>query len=85
MQKILEVEERDRLRNWQPPVKGEEIMAACGLQQGREVGMLKSAIEEAILDGTIPNNHDSALEYLLQIKDAVLNQSQKIIVKTEKG
>ena len=76
MQKILEVEERDRLRNWQPPVKGEEIMAACGLQPGREVGILKRAIEEAVLDGTIPNEHDAALAFLLQIKDEV--QSQKI-------
>jgi poly(A) polymerase len=74
MRKIVEVEERDRLRNWQPPVKGDEIMAVCALQQGRAVGVLKKAIEEAILDGRIPNEHDAALAYLYSIKDEILAQ-----------
>lgn len=72
LEKIVEVEARDRLRNWQPPVRGDEIMSVCGIQEGRQVGLLKDAIEEAILEGEIPNEHDAALAYLLQIKDGIL-------------
>ncbi|MBU0519959.1 CCA tRNA nucleotidyltransferase [bacterium] len=66
---LVEVEERDELRAFQSPVRGEEIMAETGLRPGPMIGKLKKAIEEAILDGIIPHEHDAALEYLRKIKD----------------
>ena len=69
MEKVGDVIEKDRLRSWQPPVRGDEIMAVCGILPGPRVGRLKKAIETAILDGRIPNDHDAALTYLLSIKD----------------
>ena len=71
-QRIVEVEEKDRLRNWKPPIDGNEIMEICHIPPGPLIGIIKSDIEEAILDGRIPNNREAALEYLYSIKDDYL-------------
>ena len=66
-QKLRDLEEKDHIRNFQPPVTGETIMEVYGLSPCREVGLIKSAIKDAILDGIIQNDHDQAFQYMLKI------------------
>jgi len=64
--KLKEVEEKDNIRNFQPPVSGEIIMKSFGIKPSREVGIIKNAIKEAILDGEIANNFDEAYSFMLE-------------------
>ena len=64
---MVELEERDRIRNFQPPVMGDEIMQMFHLEPCALVGELKSAVKDAILDGLIPNDHDAAVTYIRQL------------------
>jgi poly(A) polymerase len=64
-QKLKDVEERDSIRNWQPPITGLDIMQLFGIGEGREVGIIKNKIREAILEGEIPNDRDAAISYTI--------------------
>ncbi|MBV8389712.1 MAG: HD domain-containing protein [Mucilaginibacter sp.] len=65
-QKLKDVEQRDKIRNWQPPVTGLDIMHIFGIKEGREVGMIKNQIREAILEGEIPNSREAALDFTIR-------------------
>lgn len=65
--RLVEVEEKDKLRNWRPPISGEDIMNALKLPPGPEVGKIKKQIEEAILEGKIPNERDAAFEFMMDV------------------
>ncbi|GAB5533990.1 MAG: HD domain-containing protein [Rubricoccaceae bacterium] len=74
--KMREVEERDRLREFQPPVDGLEIMEALELEEGVAVGILKAWVREAVLEGDVPNEHDPAWAYVLDNKDDALRRGR---------
>ncbi|RZJ86740.1 MAG: HD domain-containing protein [Chryseobacterium sp.] len=77
-QKLRDVEERDKIRNWQPPISGNDIMETFALDAGREVGLIKNAIREAILEGEIKNDYDEAFHFMLnQAKQMGLNPVNK--------
>ena len=81
-EKIIEVEERDKIRNFQPPVTGEEIMQTFGLKPSKEIGIIKDAIKEAILEGEIPNEHDAAHKFMLvKGKNLGLKEKEKCYFK----
>jgi putative nucleotidyltransferase with HDIG domain len=77
-EKLVEVESKDKVRNWQPPITGEMIMQAFNLSPGREIGLIKSAIREAILDGIIENNVAEAWQLML-------NEGEKLGLKPVPG
>jgi poly(A) polymerase len=66
-EKMRSVEEKDQVRNFQPPVSGEDIMNAFNLKPGREIGIIKNDIKEAILEGKIQNNKEEAYQYMLKL------------------
>ncbi len=76
--KMVELEERDRIRNFQPPVRGEEIMSLLHLKPCARVGELKNAIKDAILDGVIPNKYEAAKAYLMKIAHIEDKNDEKV-------
>ena len=70
-QKITEVEERDHIRNFQPPISGELIIQTFDIKPSREIGMIKEAIKEAILEGEIPNEFEAAYNKMLELGQAL--------------
>ena len=74
-ERMRDVHERDSMKKFQSPIRGDEIMKVCGLNEGKIVGLIKTDIENAILDGKIDNNYDAANTYFMKIKDSYLGKS----------
>jgi putative nucleotidyltransferase with HDIG domain len=83
--KVLIVQEKDKLREFQSPVRGEEIMELCGIEPSKTVGLIKSRIEEAILDGLIPNKYEEAKEYFLENKKSWLKEFAAPVIPKKRG
>ena len=77
-EKLKEVEEKDRIRNFQPPINGTEIMATFNITAGKEIGLLKSAIKNAILDGIVENNKEDALAFLIKKANGRWIENRKV-------
>jgi putative nucleotidyltransferase with HDIG domain len=77
--KLIEIEEKDRLRNWQPPVTGIDIMETFGIKPSIEIGLIKNAIREAMLDGEIPNSFSEAYQFMLKEGEKLGLKPQKIL------
>ena len=80
--KLIEIEEKDRLRNWQPPVSGIDIMETFGIQPSIEIGLIKNAIREAMLDGEIPNSFSEAYQFMLKEGKKLGLKPQKILTQS---
>ena len=80
--KLIEIEEKDRLRNWQPPVTGIDIMETFGIKPSIEIGLIKNAIREAMLDGEIPNSFSEAYQFMLKEGEKLGLKPQKILTQS---
>ena len=80
--KLIEIEEKDRLRNWQPPVTGIDIMETFGIKPSIEIGLIKNAIREAMLDGEIPNSFTEAYQFMLKEGEKLGLKPQKILTQS---